>query len=1142
MPKRTDIKSIMIIGAGPIVIGQACEFDYSGAQACKALREEGYRVILVNSNPATIMTDPGLADATYIEPITPEVVARIIELEKPHALLPTMGGQTGLNTALAVADMGVLEKFGVELIGANRQAIEMAEDRKLFREAMDRLGIENPKATIANNMDECMAALEHVGLPAIIRPAFTLGGTGGGVAYNRDDYVHFCKSGLDASPVNQILIDESLLGWKEFEMEVVRDKADNAIIVCSIENVDPMGVHTGDSITVAPALTLTDREYQAMRNGSIAVLREIGVETGGSNVQWAINPEDGRMVVIEMNPRVSRSSALASKATGFPIAKIAAKLAVGYTLDELDNDITKVTPASFEPTIDYVVTKIPRFAFEKFPGAEPSLTTAMKSVGEAMAIGRSIHESMQKALASLETGLTGFDEIDIPGAPEAAAITKALSAQTPDRIRVIAQAMRHGLSDEDIAAVTRFDPWFLARIREIVETEDRVRRDGLPVTEAGIRALKMMGFSDARLAKLTGREESNIRRARLNLGVSAQFKRIDTCAAEFEAQTPYMYSTYEHPTMGEPECEARPSDRKKVVILGGGPNRIGQGIEFDYCCCHACFALSDAGYETIMINCNPETVSTDYDTSDRLYFEPLTFEHVMEILRVEQQAGTLHGVIVQFGGQTPLKLARGLEAEGIPILGTTPDAIDLAEDRERFQDLVVKLGLKQPKNGIASTDAQALAIAESIGFPLVIRPSYVLGGRAMEIVRDMGHLERYIAEAVVVSGKSPVLLDSYLSGAIECDVDALCDGENVHVAGIMQHIEEAGVHSGDSACSLPPYSLSQATIAEIKTQTEALARALNVVGLMNVQFAVKGDDIYLIEVNPRASRTVPFVAKATDSAIASIAARLMAGETMASFPYRGPYPRDTKPGSLPMADQMTLADPDMPWFSVKEAVLPFARFPGVDTILGPEMRSTGEVMGWDVSFPRAFLKAQMGAGVDLPEGGRVFVSIKDADKTAQLAETARILVDMGFGIVATRGTSAFLADHDIACEVVNKVYEGRPNIVDMLKDGEIALVMNTTEGTQAVEDSREIRSVALYDRIPYFTTAAGAHAAAQAIKAREEGDLTFMPLQGQPYPQRTKTDQQLDCVWFFLRHGRLGWYLCCGGQAAMRRLHGFFIT
>jgi carbamoyl-phosphate synthase large subunit len=1096
MPKRTDIHSIMIIGAGPIIIGQACEFDYSGAQACKALREEGYRVILVNSNPATIMTDPGLADATYIEPITPEVVARIIEKERPDALLPTMGGQTGLNTALAVADMGVLEKFGVELIGANREAIEMAEDRKLFREAMDRLGIENPKATIANNMEECMAAIDYVGLPAIIRPAFTLGGTGGGVAYNRADYEYYCKSGLDASPVSQILIDESLLGWKEFEMEVVRDRADNAIIVCAIENVDPMGVHTGDSITVAPALTLTDKEYQIMRNGSIAVLREIGVETGGSNVQWAINPDDGRMVVIEMNPRVSRSSALASKATGFPIAKIAAKLAVGYTLDELDNDITKVTPASFEPTIDYVVTKIPRFAFEKFPGSEPHLTTAMKSVGEAMAIGRTIHESLQKALASMETGLTGFDEIDIEGSPDRAAIVKALSKQTPDRIRTIAQAMREGLSDDEIFLATKYDPWFLARIREIVEAEQHVRQEGLPTDEQGLRRLKMMGFTDARLAKLTGFTEADVRRARHAQGVTAVFKRIDTCAAEFEAQTPYMYSTYEAPMMGDVECEARPSERNKVVILGGGPNRIGQGIEFDYCCCHACYALTEAGYETIMVNCNPETVSTDYDTSDRLYFEPLTFEHVMEILRVELENGTLHGVIVQFGGQTPLKLARALEAEGIPILGTSPDAIDLAEDRERFQALVNQLGLKQPQNGIASTDAQALAIADSIGFPLVIRPSYVLGGRAMEIVRDMAHLERYIKEAVVVSGDSPVLLDGYLAGAIECDVDALCDGTNVHVAGILQHIEEAGVHSGDSACSLPPYSLPRHIIDEIEAQTKALALALNVRGLMNVQFAVQGEDIFLIEVNPRASRTVPFVAKATDSAIASIAARLMAGEMMDAFPHRGPYPENALPGSLPSADQLTLADPAMPWFSVKEAVMPFARFPGVDTILGPEMRSTGEVMGWDVSFPRAFLKAQMGAGTLFPDSGKVFFSIKDDDKTAQLVETAQTLVDLGFDLVATRGTAGFLDEHGIACEVVNKVYEGRPDVVDMLKDGQISIVMNTTEGAQAVEDSREIRSVALYDKIPYFTTAAGAHAAALAMKARQEGELVVMPLQG----------------------------------------------
>ncbi|MGR3544220.1 MAG: carbamoyl-phosphate synthase large subunit, partial [Paracoccus sp. (in: a-proteobacteria)] len=1066
MPKRTDIKSILIIGAGPIVIGQACEFDYSGAQACKALREEGYRVILVNSNPAAIMTDPEMADATYIEPITPAVVEKIIAKERPDALLPTMGGQTGLNTALALADSGALNRYGVELIGAQRSAIEMAEDRKLFREAMDRIGLENPRATIiaapklangrydiAAGVAQAVEALADIGVPAIIRPAYTLGGTGGGVAYNRDDYEGIVRAGLDASPVAQVLIDESLLGWKEYEMEVVRDRADNAIIVCSIENVDPMGVHTGDSITVAPALTLTDREYQRMRNGSIAVLREIGVETGGSNVQWAINPEDGRMVVIEMNPRVSRSSALASKATGFPIAKIAAKLAVGYTLDELDNDITKVTPASFEPSIDYVVTKIPRFAFEKFPGAKPDLTTAMKSVGEVMAIGRSFHESLQKALASMENGLTGLDDIAIEGAAEQGrpAVIAALSRQTPDRIRIIAEAMRFGLGDDDIQRVTSFDPWFLSRIREIVDAEHRVRKNGLPTDAQALRGLKMMGFTDARLATLTGRAESDIRRARAQAGIRPVFKRIDTCAAEFEAQTPYMYSTYEAPAMGDAECESRPTGARKVVILGGGPNRIGQGIEFDYCCCHACFALTDAGYETIMVNCNPETVSTDYDTSDRLYFEPLTLEHVLEILRIEQENGTLHGVIVQFGGQTPLKLAHALAAEGIPILGTTPDAIDLAEDRERFQDLLNRLDLRQPINGIASSDAQAIAIAERIGFPLVIRPSYVLGGRAMEIVRDMDHLKRYITEAVTVSGRNPVLLDSYLSGAIEVDVDALSDGETVHVAGIMEHIEEAGVHSGDSACSLPPHTLDAATIAELKRQTTAMARALRVVGLMNVQFAIKDGEIFVLEVNPRASRTVPFVAKATDSAIASIAARLMAGEPMSHFPERAPYPEGVGPeDDLPFADPLTLADPITPWFSVKEAVLPFARFPGVDTLLGPEMRSTGEVMGWDRNFPRAFLKAQLGAGVALPHDGRVFISVKDADKTDAMAQAARDLVAMGFALTATSGTADFLASQGVESTRVNKVYEGRPNIVDRLKDGEIAMVLNTTEGVQAI--------------------------------------------------------------------------------------------
>ncbi|MFQ6553954.1 carbamoyl-phosphate synthase large subunit [Aestuariibius insulae] len=1100
MPKRTDIQSIMIIGAGPIVIGQACEFDYSGAQACKALREEGYRVILVNSNPATIMTDPGLADATYIEPITPEVVAKIIEKERPDALLPTMGGQTGLNTSLALEEMGVLDKFGVEMIGAKREAIEMAEDRKLFREAMDRLGLENPKATIANTMEDCMGALETIGLPAIIRPAFTLGGTGGGIAYNREEYEQICKGGLDASPVNQILIDESLLGWKEYEMEVVRDRADNAIIVCSIENVDPMGVHTGDSITVAPALTLTDKEYQMMRTASIAVLREIGVETGGSNVQWAVNPADGRMVVIEMNPRVSRSSALASKATGFPIAKIAAKLAVGYTLDELDNDITKVTPASFEPTIDYVVTKIPRFAFEKFPGAEPTLTTAMKSVGEAMAIGRTVHESLQKALASMETDLTGFDEIEIEGADDPShgesTVVAALSRQTPDRLRTIAQAMRHGLSDDRIQQVTSFDPWFLARIREIVDAEESIR-EGLPSSEEEMRRVKMMGFTDARIAALTGKTEAEVRKARISLGVTAVFKRIDTCAAEFEAQTPYMYSTYEMPVMGEVENEARPSDAKKVVILGGGPNRIGQGIEFDYCCCHACFALSDQGYETIMVNCNPETVSTDYDTSDRLYFEPLTFEHVMEILTTEQENGTLHGVIVQFGGQTPLKLANALADEGIPILGTTPDAIDLAEDRERFQRLLQDLGLKQPRNTLARTDAEALTAAEEIGFPLVIRPSYVLGGRAMEIVRDQAQLERYISDAVVVSGESPVLLDSYLAGATEVDVDAISDGTDTHVAGIMQHIEEAGVHSGDSACSLPPHSLPSDIVEQLIEQTKALATALKVRGLMNVQFAVKDGEIFLIEVNPRASRTVPFVAKATDSAVAGIAARIMAGEPLSTFPERAPYPEAEDPMTvLPLGDPFTLADPKTPWFSVKEAVLPFARFPGVDTILGPEMRSTGEVMGWDRSFPRAFLKAQMGAGVTLPTEGHLFISIRDADKTDQTLEAARLISGLGLSILATSGTAAWLTENGLTAERVNKVYEGGRTIADRMKDGDVSLVWNTTEGTQAVEDSRSIRAIALYDRIPYYTTAAGAHAAALAMQARDEDDLHVRSLQG----------------------------------------------
>jgi carbamoyl-phosphate synthase large subunit len=1109
MPKRTDIDTVMIIGAGPIIIGQACEFDYSGAQACKALREEGYRVVLVNSNPATIMTDPNMADATYIEPITAKIITKIIEKElalrpgEKLVLLPTMGGQTGLNTALALDEDGTLERLNIELIGADRKAIEMAEDRKLFREAMDRLGIENPRATIAESMKDAMAAINDVGLPAIIRPAFTMGGTGGGIAYNRDDYEKICASGLDASPANQILIDESLLGWKEYEMEVVRDKADNAIIVCAIENVDPMGVHTGDSITVAPALTLTDKEYQMMRTHSINVLREIGVETGGSNVQWSVNPSDGRMVVIEMNPRVSRSSALASKATGFPIAKIAAKLAVGYTLDELDNDITKVTPASFEPTIDYIVTKIPRFAFEKFPGSEATLTTAMKSVGEVMSIGRSIHESMQKALTSMETGLTGFDEIVVEGCPaletfvtepdpngslpfiqrgrdETAqtaidkSVTRALALQTPDRIRIIAQAMRFGFSDDEINEITSFDPWFLARIRELIIMEHDIIVNGLPTNAISLRRLKNHGFTDARLAHLSDQNERDVRITRTKVGVTAVFKRIDTCAAEFEAQTPYMYSTYEVDAMGEVECEARPTDRKKVIILGGGPNRIGQGIEFDYCCCHACYALTDAGYETIMINCNPETVSTDYDTSDRLYFEPLTLEHVLEILRVERENGKLHGVIVQFGGQTPLKLANALKEEGIPILGTTPDAIDLAEDRERFQKLLEGLNLKQPYNGIAHSGEEAFKIAADVKYPLVIRPSYVLGGRAMEIVRNDAQLERYINEAVTVSGNSPVLLDSYLSGAVEVDVDALCDGQSVHVAGIMQHIEEAGVHSGDSACSLPPYSLSAATIAELGVQSEKLALALNVVGLMNVQFAIKDGEVFILEVNPRASRTVPFVAKAVNSPIAAIAARIMAGEKLSAF---------------------DLKSPEIKHYAVKEAVLPFSRFPGVDTLLGPEMRSTGEVMGLDKTFARAFLKAQMGAGHALPAEGSVFMSVKNNDKTPQMVEAAQILSDAGFTIVATRGTAGFLKAAGIEAETVNKVYEGRPNVVDRLRDGDINLVFNTTEGAASIEDSREIRSVALYSKIVYYTTAAASYAAALAIRNIRESAIEVAPLQ-----------------------------------------------
>ncbi|MFC3713622.1 carbamoyl-phosphate synthase large subunit [Sphingoaurantiacus capsulatus] len=1073
MPKRTDISSILIIGAGPIIIGQAAEFDYSGTQACKVLKEEGYRIILVNSNPATIMTDPDMADATYVEPITPAIVAKIIEKERPDAVLPTMGGQTALNTALALAADGTLAKFGVQLIGADAEAIDKAEDRLKFREAMDKIGLESPRSAIAHTLDEALAALDHTGLPAIIRPSFTMGGTGGGIAYNRDEFVAIVTGGLDASPTTEVLIEESVLGWKEYEMEVVRDRADNAIIICSIENIDPMGVHTGDSITVAPALTLTDKEYQIMRNASIAVLREIGVETGGSNVQFAVNPKDGRLVVIEMNPRVSRSSALASKATGFPIAKVAAKLAVGYTLDEIDNDITGATPASFEPTIDYVVTKIPRFAFEKFKGAEPYLHTAMKSVGEVMAIGRSFAESLQKALRGLETGLTGLDDVVALKGASRDDVAAELAKPSPDRLLVAAQALREGWSVEDIHRITHYEPWFLERIAEIVAAEAEVEAKGVPWDPAALRRLKAMGFSDARLAKLVGLTEADVAKQRRDLGVRPVFKRIDTCAAEFEAKTPYMYSTYEAPSFGVPEDESQPSDRRKVVILGGGPNRIGQGIEFDYCCCHACFALGDAGFETIMINCNPETVSTDYDTSDRLYFEPLTQEDVLEILTLEQSKGTLVGVIVQFGGQTPLKLAQGLEDAGIPILGTTPDAIDLAEDRERFAELIDQLGLKQPANGTARSAEEAVRIAEGIGYPVLLRPSYVLGGRAMEIVDSTAQVLTYIREAVQVSGDSPVLVDQYLRDAIEVDVDALADGTDVYVAGVLQHIEEAGVHSGDSACSLPPYSLPAEIIAEIERQTHELAKALNVRGLMNVQYAVKDGEVYLIEVNPRASRTVPFVAKTIGQPIAKIASRIMAGESLASF---------------------GLVRPELPYIAVKEAVFPFARFPGVDPVLGPEMKSTGEVMGIDSDFATAFAKSQLGAGTVLPMQGTAFVSVKDGDKVI-IAEGVKGLLDAGFRVVATSGTADYLAGQGLKVERINKVLEGRPHIVDKIKDGDIALIFNTTEGQQSLKDSQSIRASALYGKVPYFTTAAASNAAVRAIAAMKQQSLEVRSLQ-----------------------------------------------
>ncbi|MBK1659292.1 carbamoyl-phosphate synthase large subunit [Paracraurococcus ruber] len=1074
MPKRTDIKSILIIGAGPIVIGQACEFDYSGAQACKALRAEGYRVILVNSNPATIMTDPGLADATYIEPITVEMVEKIIAKEKPDALLPTMGGQTALNTALKLAEAGVLAKHGCELIGAKAEVIDKAEDRLKFRDAMAKIGIESPRSGIAHSMAEAWEALELVKLPCVIRPSFTLGGTGGGIAYNKEEFEQIVTAGLDASMTNEVLVEESVLGWKEFEMEVVRDSADNCIIVCSIENLDAMGVHTGDSVTIAPALTLTDKEYQRMRDASIACLREIGVDTGGSNVQFGINPADGRMVVIEMNPRVSRSSALASKATGFPIAKVAAKLAVGYTLDELANDITKVTPASFEPTIDYVVVKIPRFTFEKFPGTPATLTTSMKSVGETMAIGRSFAEAMQKGLRGLETGLSGLDEIPVPGDGSPQAFHAALATAKPDRILVAAQAMRAGMAVQDIHEACKFDPWFLREIEKLVAAEAEVKAQGLPGTAIALRRLKAMGFSDRRLAVLAGKTEAEVEAHRIALGVVPVFKRIDTCAAEFASETPYMYSTYEG-GFGTPACESRPTDRQKVVILGGGPNRIGQGIEFDYCCVHACYALRDAGFETIMVNCNPETVSTDYDTSDRLYFEPLTAEDVLSILRTEQRAGTLLGCIVQYGGQTPLKLSQALHKAGIPILGTSAEAIDIAEDRERFQHLLRGLGLKQPQNGTARDLDEAVREAERIGYPVVVRPSYVLGGRAMEIAHNAEQLRRFGQEAVKVSGDNPILIDQYLADAIEVDVDCIADADGqVYVAGVMEHIEEAGIHSGDSACSLPPYSLPPAIVTELKAETEAMARALKVVGLMNVQYAVKDGEIYVLEVNPRASRTAPFVAKATGVAIAKIGAQVMAGARLASFGL----------------------DDDAVYrhVAVKEAVFPFNRFPNVDVILGPEMKSTGEVMGLDASFERAFAKSQLGAGVKLPLAGTAFISVKDSDKPAAVV-LARRLIDMGFAVVATRGTAARLRDAGLACEIVNKVLEGRPHCVDAIKSGDIQLVINTTGGGQSVADSFDIRRSALTHGVPHYTTAAGARAAVHAIAALRAGTLDVAPLQ-----------------------------------------------
>ena len=1063
MPKRIDLKSILIIGAGPIIIGQACEFDYSGAQACKALKAEGFRTILVNSNPATIMTDPETADVTYIEPITWQAVEKIIERERPDALLPTMGGQTALNCALDLAHHGVLEKYGVEMIGANAHAIDKAEDRLKFKQAMESIGLESAKSGVAHSMDEAWAVQRQIaeeigtsGFPVVIRPSFTLGGTGGGIAYNSEEFETICRRGLEASPTKELLIEESLLGWKEFEMEVVRDCADNCIIICSIENLDPMGVHTGDSITVAPAQTLTDKEYQIMRNASIAVLREIGVDTGGSNVQFALNPDNGRMIVIEMNPRVSRSSALASKATGFPIAKVAARLAVGYTLDELRNEITDgATPASFEPTIDYVVTKVPRFAFEKFPQADSRLTTQMKSVGEVMAIGRTFQESFQKALRGLEVGVDGLNQ----KTTDREKLQVELGEPGPERIWYVGDAFAQGFSLDEVYSLTSIDPWFLAQIKEIVDIELALEQKTLADLDAAtLRELKRRGFSDRRLAFLLDTSEGEVRRLRHQLGVRPVYKRVDTCAAEFHTDTAYMYSTYED------ECEARPTDRKKIIVLGGGPNRIGQGIEFDYCCVHASLALREDGFETIMINCNPETVSTDFDTSDRLYFEPLTLEDVLEIVHKENPVG----IIVQYGGQTPLKLARALEANAAPIIGTSPESIDIAEDRERFQKLLHKLGLRQPPNRTARTEGEAISLAAEIGYPLVVRPSYVLGGRAMEIVHEQADLERYMCEAVKVSNDSPVLLDHFLNNATEVDVDCLADGEQVFIGGVMEHIEQAGVHSGDSACSLPPYSLSQETIAEIKRQTALMARALNVKGLMNVQFAIQDGEVYVLEVNPRASRTVPYVSKATGLQLAKIAARVMAGSTL---------------------EQQKVSEEVVPdYFCVKEAVFPFVKFPGVDTILGPEMKSTGEVMGVGYSFGEAFVKSQLAAGVQLPESGVAFISVREQDKPRAVG-VARGLVELGFRIVATRGTAAAIEAAGLPVQVVNKVTEGRPHIVDMLKNGEVSLVINTVEERRnAIADSRLIRTHALASRVTFFTTIAGASAAVEGLQYLRNGD------------------------------------------------------